>query len=200
MGLKSILNNLAACQGCGGSLRQLSLPPADTAATSSSTNPRQLDPILLEHYEPLQKLGTGSVLCIGWHRTTWKPCVHHLVLHTQVAQTWLMQNKKDKGLYAVKLVPRPLPQFITESLLREITVGDCAGKRKLLSATFHCCCLKNNNKTTAFPLQPHRSKVNLHMGILALSMPLKCSSHQHTLPLCWSTAQRAPCCNTWRAV
>lgn len=61
MGLKSILNNLAGCQGCGGNLRnQLSYPPA-AAATSPSTNPRQLDPILLEHYEPLHKLGTGSV-------------------------------------------------------------------------------------------------------------------------------------------
>ena len=33
-----------------------------------------------------------------------------------------MRCKEDNGLYAVKLVPRPLPEFITESLLREITV------------------------------------------------------------------------------
>lgn len=99
MGIKSILNNLAACQGCGGNLRnQLSYPPLASTATAS-VNPRQIDPVLLQYYEPLQKLGAGAV-----------------------AHTWLMRSKQDNGLYAVKLVPRPLPDFITESLLREITV------------------------------------------------------------------------------
>lgn len=63
MGIKSILNNLAACQGCVGNLRnQISYPPLDAStAGTASVNPRQIDPVLLQYYEPLQKLGAGAV-------------------------------------------------------------------------------------------------------------------------------------------
>lgn len=81
MGIKSILNNLAACQGCGGNFRsQLSYPPlVDSTAATGSVNPRQIDPVLLEHYEPLQKLGAGAVWAVSLNSTN--ACLRNTRVH-----------------------------------------------------------------------------------------------------------------------
>lgn len=107
MGLIKVLSNLAQCHGCVGG--QLSYPPGNDCPREDSHQhagtPGQrpavsdFDPVLGSIYEPIRLLGTGNV-----------------------GKTWLMRHKERSELVAVKLIKRPLPPYITQSILREISI------------------------------------------------------------------------------